>query len=80
MPTTQNMQTSQDPKQKNETHMFACDGSHIANVHDATLMPDDTHSDGVLAHFRGYITIHFDAKVFQNQKPCTRRGQRSDRT
>lgn len=38
-------------KNANVAHMFARDVPHIANVHDATLMPDDTHSDGVFAHF-----------------------------
>lgn len=60
--------------------MFACDVPHIADIHDATLMPDDTHSDGVFAHFRSYISIHFDAEFFQHQQPCTRRGERSDIT
>lgn len=55
--------------------MFARDGPHIANIHDATLMPDDTHSDGVFAHFGSYIAIHLDAKFFQHQQPCTGRGQ-----
>lgn len=49
--------------------MFACDVPHIADIHDATLMPDDTHSDGVFAHFRSYISIHFDAEFFQHQQP-----------
>lgn len=65
--------------EKNQTHVFARDVPHIADIHDATLMPDDTHGDGVFAHFRGYVAIHFDAEFFQHQQPCTGRGQRSER-
>lgn len=66
-------------KNANVAHMLACDVPHIADIHDATLMPDDTHSDGVFAHFRSYIAIHFDAQLFQHQQPCTQRGERSCR-
>lgn len=44
--------------------MFACDVPHITNIHDAALMSDDAKSDGVFTHFRSYIAIHFNAKVF----------------
>lgn len=47
-----------------DTHMFARDIPHITNIHDATVMPDDTHSDGVLTHFRGYVAIYQDAEFF----------------
>lgn len=30
--------------------MFARDAPHVADIHDATLMPDDAQSDGVFAH------------------------------
>lgn len=40
--------------------MFARDAPHVADIHDATLMPDDTHSDGVFAHLRSYVAIHLD--------------------
>lgn len=53
--------------------MFARDGPHVANIHDATLMPDNPHGDGVFTHFRGYVTIHMDAKFFQHQQPWTGR-------
>lgn len=60
--------------------MFARDAPHVADVHDATLMPDDTHSDGVFAHFRSYVAIHLDAEFSEHQEPCRVPGQRSDRT
>lgn len=60
--------------------MFARDVPHVANVHDATLMPDDAHSDGVFAHLGGHVAIHLDAQFLQHQQPCTGAGQRSHRT
>lgn len=59
--------------------MFARDVPHVANVHDATLMPDDAHSDGVFAHLGGHVAIHLEAQFFQHQQPCTGAGQRSHR-
>lgn len=60
--------------------MFARDVPHVANVHDATLMPDDAHGDGVLAHLGGHVAIHLDAQFLQHQQPCTGAGQRSHTT
>lgn len=50
--------------------MFARDVPHVSNVHDTTLMPDDTHSDGVFTHFRSYVATHLDAKFFEHQQSC----------
>lgn len=32
------------------THVFACDVADVAHVHDASVVPHQAHSDGVLAH------------------------------
>lgn len=54
------------------TYMFACDIPHISNIHDPSMMPDNSYCDGVFTHFRGYIAIYLDAKFFQHQEPCRR--------
>lgn len=58
--------------------MFARDVPHVADVHDATLMPHDAHGDGVLAHLGGHVAIHLDAKLLQHQQACAGACQRSE--
>ena len=72
--------SQKDLKKEKATYMFACDVPHVTDIHDATLMPDDAHSDGVFTHFGGYIAIHFDPQLFEHQQPCKQPGERSHRT
>lgn len=60
--------------------MFSRDVPHVADIHDATLMPHDAHGDGVFAHLRGHVAIHLDAKLLQHQQAWAGVFQRSEAT
>lgn len=51
------------------THVFVCDIPHVANVHDASMMPHDTDSDRVLAYLRGDVALHLNTQLLQHQQP-----------
>lgn len=50
------------------THVFSCYVAHVSHIHDAAVVPNHAHSDGVFAHLRSHVLVHLDAQIFQHQQ------------
>jgi len=50
--------------------MFACHAAHVAHVHDAALVSDHAHCDGVLAHLGRHVLANLHAQILQHQQTC----------
>lgn len=47
--------------------MLLGDEAHVTHLGDPPLVVDCRHGDGVLAHLRGDVGLHFEAEVLQHQ-------------
>lgn len=49
------------------THMLLGDAAHVSNVGDLLIVVHPGNGDTVFADLGGYVPLHFEAQVLQNQ-------------
>lgn len=59
------------------THVLLGDAAHVSDVGDLPVVVDHGNSDRVLADLGGYIPLHLEAQVLQNQVTCKITGRKT---